>query len=127
MDATKRYVVASGAVIAPQSDLLSSAAALDYPLFIASDRGSEMLDDAGPIAHTVRESMTRGVLAALDLAAALVAADDDTSADFLRRYAGDDGILELIRSLCESGVTPSDEVKFRVLTLKNDRIERGTR
>lgn len=127
MDGVRRYVVATGDANAVADDLLASAAALDYALLLSSERANEPLDDAMPIARSIRETMARAALAALDLIATIVAGPRDPFAEFARRHVGIDGIFATIASLRARGAIVDDRVAFRALTLADESIARRNR
>jgi len=120
MDAAKRYLVASGFELEAGGDVLASAAALDYALLLASESGDTPPDAAAPASASVRETMTRAAVAALDLVERILSAPSATRLDFVERYAGSGGLFEVLRNLRAGGVLPSDDVSFRALTLASD-------
>ncbi|GAC1300068.1 MAG: hypothetical protein NVSMB19_05940 [Vulcanimicrobiaceae bacterium] len=126
MDAAKRYVDTGGAVAA-EDDVLASAAALDYALWVSSEHASEPIDDGAPVAQTVRTTMTRASVAALDLVDRVLCASDELFADFVGRHLHTGGIFDVLRSLRNRDVVPGSDVAFRVLTATNDIAERRRR
>jgi len=124
MDGAKRYAHASVVDADMMGDLLASAAALDYALYLASERADEPIDDVAPIAGSVRETMTRASLAALGLIARLVRAPDETFLDFAGRHARAGGIFDVIASLRKGDVVLAGDVAFEVLTVTSDLVDR---
>jgi hypothetical protein len=124
MDAAKRYVVASGARVEDADELLSNAAALDYALLLSSEHADETLDDAAPVAETLRNTMTRAALAALDFADRMIEAPDDAFADFAGRHARRGGVFDVVRALQAGAAVTGDEVAFRLVTIASDVSER---
>lgn len=123
MDTAKRYVVAIGA--ADEADeLYACAAALDYALLLSSEHADQILDDAAPVAASVRETMTRAATVALQFARRMVIAPPRLFADFADRHARPGGILDVLRELRERGVVTSTDVAFDLVTLSNDVAER---
>lgn|GEM_PF-907444 len=126
MDTAKRYLDALDA-FAEADDLFANAAALDYALLLSSERGDEAIDDAAPVAATVRDTMTRAAGVALDFAERLLAAPPEIFADFVRRHGRDGGFFDVLAQLRERGVVTSTDVAFRALTLASDVAERRRR
>jgi hypothetical protein len=124
MDAAKRYVLASGGRLEDADELLACAAALDYALLVASERAYELEDDAGPVAATLRETMTRAANAALDFVERMVRAPESAFDDFVERHIRAGGVFDVVRALREGGVVTAHDVAFRALTLANDILER---
>lgn len=125
MDGAKRYADATG--ITEAGDLLASAAALDYALLLSSEHGNEPIDDRAPIAASVRETMTRASLAALDLVDRMSRAPDALFRDFANRHVRSGGIFDVLASLRKRDVVLADDVAFRILTATNDFVERRGR
>jgi hypothetical protein len=124
LDAAKRYVVGNGGTIDDASDLLSSAAALDYVMLLASERATETIDDDTPIAAGVRETLARAANAALDFIETLSDAAPETRRDFIKRHAKDGGVFTVLRRMRERDALTNDDVAFRKLTLASDLLER---
>ncbi len=124
LDAAKRYVVGNGGTIDDASDLLSSAAALDYVMLLASERATETIDDDTPIAAGVRETLARAANAALDFIETLSDAAPETRRDFIQRHAKDGGVFTVLRRMRERDALTNDDVAFRKLTLASDLLER---
>ena len=122
MDAAKRYVASSNPGLKGSGELLSSAAALDYVLLIASERPSE-LASAGPIAAGVLETTLRAATAALDFIDAMLKAPDEIFDDFVERHVRVGGIFETFAALRAAGISSSD-LAFRIVTLASDLLER---
>jgi hypothetical protein len=78
MDAAKRRLVRADAT----AELLTQAAALDYALLLSSEHGTEPIDDAAPVATTIRETMARAAAAALDVMEAALGAPEAVFAAF---------------------------------------------
>lgn len=127
MDSAKRYVIASGSGHSAADDLLGSAAALDYALLLSSERANESIDETTPIASSIRETMTRAALAALDLIERMLAAPDELFGDFYERNVRAGGIFDVFRSLRKRDVVREDDVAFRILTVTDDLLARRRR
>jgi hypothetical protein len=125
MDSARRY--ASSATQAARDDLLSSAAALDYVLLVASENGDEAFQGAEPVAESTRGTMLRAAVSALDFAACVLAGPQNAIDDFVDHHAREGGLFDVLRSLRRNGVLVSDEVTFRALTLASDLNERRSR
>lgn len=123
MDTVKRYVAAIDAED-EADELHASAAALDYALLLSSEHADQVLDDAAPVAASVRETMTRAATVALHFARRMAAAPPRLFADFASRHARPGGIFDVLRELRERGVVTSTDVAFALLTLENDVAER---
>jgi len=126
MDGVKRYIHGSGQDGAAADDLLASAAALDYALLLSSERANEALDPEAPVAQSVRETMTRASLAALDLVDRLVRAPDEQFSDFVHRLARG-GIFEVLQALRARDVVTGCDIAFRTVTATSDIAERRRR
>ena len=126
MDAAKQYAPASGSA-ASTDELLSNAAALDYALLLSSQHADEPIDDASPVGMTVRDTMTRAALAALDFVETMLRATDEVFDDFVERHIRRGGLFDTIRSMRERGVAGGDELAFRTLTLADALLERRKR
>jgi hypothetical protein len=124
MDGAKRYALPSGAGLEAADDLLASAAALDYALLLASENGGEHFDDASPAAASLRESLTRAALAALDFLDRMLRAPDEAFDDFAERHVRPGGIFDVVRALREGGVLDSAGLAFRAVTVASDVLER---
>lgn len=127
MDGARRYVATTGTSDAGTLDLLASAAALDYALLLASERANETLDDAAPVAASIRSTMARAGNAALDLIAAVVVGPRDGFDDFIGRHGGPGGIFATLAMLRARGAIVDDGVAFRTLTLADDVLARRNR
>jgi hypothetical protein len=125
MDSVRRYGATSGMTLEMRDDLLASAAALDYALLLSSENGDEPFDGAAPVAATLRDTMTRAAISALDFATQMLRAPKHVLEDFLEHHARESGLFDVLRSLRGSGVLTSDEVSFRALTLANDLRDRN--
>ena len=124
MDGARRCVAASGTVDAVADDLLASAAALDYALLLASEHANETLDDDLPVAASIRSTLERAALAALDLIDELLAGPPEGFRDFLRRHGTREGIFVTIATLRARGAIVSDAVAFRTITVASDVFAR---
>lgn len=124
MDGARRYVATSGTVDAVADDVLASAAALDYALLLSSEHGNETLDDDLPVAASIRSTMERAALAALDLIEELLAGPPGALRDFHARHGTREGIFATIAALRTRGVIASDTVAFRCLTIASDVLAR---
>jgi hypothetical protein len=130
MDAARRYVVSNGGTLTAQGDLpaahgdlLASAAALDYALLLVSEHGDQPFDDAAPDTESLRGTMTRAAIAALDFSDTMLAAPPDVRDDFITRHAGTAGLFDVLRALRRDGAIASDEIGFRAVTLASDLRE----
>jgi hypothetical protein len=126
MDAARRYVVAAGAPIETADDLLASAAALDYALLLSSEHGDEPFGGAEPVAATLRDTMTRAAVAALDFAENMRTAPQEVVDDFVDRHARAGGLFDVLQALRREDVLASGDVAFRAVTLASDLRERRT-
>ena len=124
MDGAKRCALPSGAGLDAADDLLASAAALDYALLVASENGGAYFDDAAPAADSLRESLGRAALAALDFVDRMLRAPQEAFDDFAERHVRKGGIFDIVRALREGGVVDSAGLAFRAVTLANDVLER---
>lgn len=127
MDGVKRYIHGSGQDGAAADDLLARAAALDYALLLSSERANEALDPEAPVAQSVRETMTRASLAALDLVDRLVRAPDEQFSDFVHRHIARGGIFEVLQALRARDVVTDCDIAFRTVTATSDIAERRRR
>jgi hypothetical protein len=123
LDAAKRYVVGTTGTLDDASDLLASAAALDYVMLLSSEPATETLEDDSPIALGVRETLARAAGAALDFIETMRDAPADVRRDFMARHAGDGGVFSVLRRMRERDALTSDDVAFRKLTLASDLRE----
>jgi hypothetical protein len=124
MDAARRYVVAADVRKDAADDLLSNAAALDYALLLSSERGDEAFDGAEPVAATLRDTMTRAAVAALDFAETMRSAPQAVLDDFVDRHARPGGLFDVLQALRREDVLASGDVAFRAVTLASDLRER---
>ena len=120
MDGAMRYVDAQAYGISAGDDLLASAAALDYVLLLSTERTDEVLDDEAPVTQSVRETMTRAALAALDLIERMRGAPAAAFADFTTRHVRPGGIFDVLAALRTRGVVRSNDVAFRLVTASSD-------
>jgi len=120
MDAARRYAPA-------ETDLLARAAALDYALLLSSEHGEQQIDDATPVAGLIRDVMSGAATTALDLAAEMLSASDETFCDFAERYGGPGGIFDVVRDLRAAQAIVDDGVAFRLVTLASEITERRRR
>jgi len=125
LDAAKRYVVEVTGRTEDASDLLSSAAALDYVMLLSSEAATETIDDASPMAAGVRETLARAANAALDFIETMQTAPPEIRSDFIARHAKDGGVFSVLRRMRESDALTNDDVAFRKLTLASDLLERA--
>jgi hypothetical protein len=125
MDAAKRYVVERTGDTIDASDLLSSAAALDYVMLLSSEPATEILDDASPIAAGVRDTLARAAGAALDFIETLRRAPPAVRSDFIARHAKAGGIFSVLRRMRERDALLDDDVAFRKLMLESELQERA--
>ncbi len=123
LDAAKRYVVGATGEIDDASDLLSSAAALDYVMLLSSEPETETLDDDTPIAAGVRETLARAANAALDFIATLRDAPPEIRSDFMSRHMVPSGIFSVLARMRERAALCDDDVAFRKLVLASDLLE----
>ncbi len=123
MDASRRFGAACGSKRAADA-LLSSAAALDYALLLASEHGNEAIDDDSPVGASVRDTMTRAATTALDFVEAMISTPDEILRDFVDRYVRAGGLFDTIKSLRERGAAGGNDLAFRTLTVADDLIER---
>ena len=124
MDGARRYVATSGTIDAVADDLLASAAALDYALLLSSEHANETLDDDLPVAASIRSTLERAALAALDIVDELLAGPPDALREFLARHGPREGIFATIATLRVRGALTSDIVAFRALTVASDVLGR---
>ena len=122
LDAAKRYVVGDSGNIDDASDLLSSAAALDYVMLLSSEPATETLEDDSPIAAGVRETLARAANAALDFIETMRTASPEVREDFIKRHARDGGVFTVLRRMRERDALVNDDVAFRKLTLASDLL-----
>jgi hypothetical protein len=124
MDVAKRYTVPCLHCSEP-SDLLGSAAALDYPLMVAREAGGEFgVKDAATLATaaTIGDIIGRCALAAVLVIEAMIAEPDVPFDDFATRHGR--AIFDTLRSLAASGALRSEDLMFRALTARSDLLER---
>ncbi len=124
IDAAKRYVASSTPGLKGAGELLSSAAALDYVLLVASERPSDLVDGTNAIAVGIRETTLRATTAALDFIERMLEAPDDIFEDFIERHVRVGGIFETFRALRTDGVLLSNDIAFRVVAAASDLLDR---
>ncbi len=127
IDAAKRYVASSSPGLKGAGELLSSAAALDYVLLVASERPSDLVDGTHAIAAGIRETTLRATTAALDFIERMVEAPDDIFEDFIERHVRVGGIFETFRALRRDDVLQSSDVAFRIIVAASDLLDRKRR
>lgn len=127
LDAAKRYARPSGAGLGVAADLLSSAAALDYVLLLASERPGEMLDSRSAVADGVRETMTRATLAALAFIRTMLSAPETDFDDFIERHIERECIFKTFRTLSQGGALTPGDIDFALLTTASDMRDRTSR
>jgi hypothetical protein len=123
MDAAKRYVAVIDA-FDEWDELFASAAALDYALLLSSEHADEVIDDAAPVATTMRETMTRAAVVALRFTHRMLEAPRAVFTDFVERHIRAGGLFDVIDDLRRRGVIVSTDLTFRALMLANDIAER---
>ncbi len=120
MDTAKRYAATGDEGRVETDEMLASAAALDYALFVATEHGDATIPESAPAGASGRETLSRAAKAALDLCERMLHTKPQTFADFAARHTGDGGIFATLRGLYDDGALASSDLQFRTLTLAHD-------